>query len=77
MVHSAKSGTRSKGKGQKRERDLANHYGAIRIGAVAGALHHHTAAAMPRRTKRTGPPSGKERTRTNAGFDKSRGGVTS
>jgi hypothetical protein len=33
MVHSAKSAKRSKNKGQKRERDLANHYGAIRIGA--------------------------------------------
>jgi hypothetical protein len=41
MVHSAKSGRRSKNKGQRRERGLADYYGAIRIGAVAGALHHH------------------------------------
>jgi hypothetical protein len=60
MVHSAKSGTRSKGKGQKRERDLANHYGAIRIGAVAGALHHHRSRdASSRETNR---PAKRKRT---------------
>jgi hypothetical protein len=46
MVHSAKSVKRLKDKGHKRERELANHYGAIRIGAVAGALHHRDGSSL-------------------------------
>jgi hypothetical protein len=57
MVHTAKSVKRSKDKGQKRERELANHYGAIRIGAVAGALHHRDGSSLQTNDQ----PSGNER----------------
>jgi hypothetical protein len=57
MVHSAKSENGRKSKGQKRERDLKNHYGAIRIGTVAGALHHHRSReASSRQTNRSPKP---------------------
>jgi hypothetical protein len=59
MVHSAKSVKRSKDKGHKRERELANHYGAIRIGAVAGALHHRDGSSLQTNDQ----PSGNERTK--------------
>jgi hypothetical protein len=51
MAGSTKS-KEPKQKRQKRERDLENLYGAIRIGAVAGALEHRRKPNGPAKQKR-------------------------
>jgi hypothetical protein len=53
VARSAKTDKRPQEKRQKQEHELANHYGAIRIGAVAGALEHHRGDKPWRRTNKS------------------------